>query len=105
MWPAYLGLAIKHRGLLAEDIDAYGKDLDEAWTTLPKIAPALPLTLPQMRMSLERDSVLRSRPKVGISDEEFSRTIQYRSSDTFWGGTLDEDGGEAMASCAKTRPF
>ena len=98
VWPAYLGLAVEHHGLLAEDVDAYGEDLDEVWTALPKIAPALPLTLPQMRMSLEQDSVFGSRPKVGISDEEFSRTIHFRSSDTFWGGTLDEDGTEAMGS-------
>jgi hypothetical protein len=84
VWPAYLGLAVQRRGLRPEDVEAYGEDLDQVWTALPSIAPALPATLPQMRLSIEEDSVLAPRPMVGISQKEFSRTIHYRSSDSFW---------------------
>jgi hypothetical protein len=104
VWPAYLGLAVEHRGLRQEDIEAYGEDLDRVWTVLPSIAPALPTGLPQMRLSIDEDSVLARRPLVGIGPEEFSRTICYRRSDSFWGGTLNEEGAddESVESPFKT---
>lgn len=98
VWPAYLGLAVQRRGLRPEDVEAYGEDLDRVWAALPSIAPALPRTLPQMRLSIEEDTVLAPRPLVGMSQDEFSRTIHYRSSDSFWGGTVEEDGAETIES-------
>lgn len=103
VWPAYLGLAVDHRGLRREDIEAYGEDLDQVWTALPSIAPALPTRLPQMRLSIEDDSVLAPRPLVGIGPEEFSRTVHYRNSDSFWGGTLEDEDAEGAA--AAESPF
>ena len=84
--PAYLGLAIRFRGMDSEEIDLYAKYIDMLLKQIQETAPELPLNFPEIEIKITEDKHFTELDEIGLPDSSFDSSHTFTSSNYTWGG-------------------
>lgn len=84
--PAYLGLAIRFRGMDSEEIDQYAKYIDLLLRQIHKIAPELPPNFPDIELRITEEENYIELDGIGLPNSSFDSTEKFTSSNYTWGG-------------------
>lgn len=84
--PAYLGLAIRFRGMDSEEIDLYAEYIDLLLNQIQETAPQLPLNFPEIEIKINEERNFTELDEIGLPERSFDSSQKFISSDYTWGG-------------------
>ncbi|HEY9772150.1 MAG TPA: hypothetical protein V6C71_27200 [Coleofasciculaceae cyanobacterium] len=86
VYPSFLGIAIRDRGLKSAEVKQYADYIDLLWTEIKENVPELPLDFPQLEIRIARDENFTDLDMIYLSDKYFNFSETFVSRDSTWGG-------------------
>lgn len=91
--PLYLGYAIMKRGYQNNEIREYAAMLNDYIECLKFDFSDLPEYIPNIEVEINSDGESIFKEQKKLSDETFTKTIKFISSESYWGGTFGTKNG------------
>jgi hypothetical protein len=86
VYPSFLGIAIRDRGLKSEETEQYADYIDLLWTEIKENVPELPLDFPQLEIRIARDENFTDLDMLYLSERYFRFSETFINKDSTWGG-------------------
>lgn len=94
--PAYLGFAVKERGLQEDEVSQYAKDIHRIWSRNDGSGPALPEDFPPAEIHSRVSSLGISFERYSLADNMWPQSVKFMSRDAFWGGVSGRSNIESL---------